>query len=75
MGVIIFALSMSVSGITFGMSKGWSLALIIMGMFPLISIGAHYAAILQRQGFSKSLKAYILLTLVMDKVPVMPNKP
>jgi hypothetical protein len=45
MGVIIFALSMSVSGITFGMTKGWSLALIIMVMFPLISVGGHFSAI------------------------------
>ena len=42
MGVIIFAGFMCISGLFFGLTKGWSLGLVILGMFPLIAGGTHF---------------------------------
>jgi len=39
MGTIIFGIFMAFSGICIGMTKGWDLALVILGCFPIVSVG------------------------------------
>ena len=39
MGTIIFGMFMTLSGLLVGMTKGWDLALVILGCFPMVSIG------------------------------------
>ena len=41
MGTIVFGNFMCISGLLVGLTKGWSLALVILGCFPIISFGLH----------------------------------
>jgi hypothetical protein len=58
MGSIITAFSMSISGMTFALTKGWSFTLVILGVFPLIGILTSLLTKIVQGGFKESTKAY-----------------
>jgi ABC-type multidrug transport system fused ATPase/permease subunit len=58
MGTIILALSMTVSGLTFAMTKGWSFSLVILGALPFVMVNAGLMARVMQKGFAENMKAY-----------------
>jgi len=38
MGTIILAFCMTIAGLTFAMTKGWSFSLVVLGSFPAIVV-------------------------------------
>jgi hypothetical protein len=51
MGTIILAFSMTISGLAFAMSKGWSYSLVVMGAFPAIIMATGLMTKVLQQGF------------------------
>ncbi len=58
MGSILMAFSMSISGMAFAFSKGWSFCLVILGVFPAIGILTSVLTKIMQGGFKESTKAY-----------------
>jgi hypothetical protein len=49
---------MFISGMTFGLTRGWNLALCILGVSPIIVIMTYVTTIFLQRGFEESLKSY-----------------
>ena len=52
MGTIILAFSMTVSGLTFAMTKGWSFSLVILAGLPFVLFSGTLMAMIMQKGFS-----------------------
>lgn len=58
MGTIIVAFSMTLSGMVFALTRGWSISLAIMGSFPFIMISTGLLTKVMQSGFLENMKAY-----------------
>ena len=58
MGTIILALSMCVAGLTFAFTKGWSFSLVLLVVFPFLTITMSLMAKVQSKGSQANMKAY-----------------
>jgi ABC-type bacteriocin/lantibiotic exporter with double-glycine peptidase domain len=58
MGTIILAFAMTLSGMAFAFSKGWSFSLVIMASFPAIMISTTLITKIMQGGFTEIMKAY-----------------
>ena len=58
MGTIILAFAMTISGLTFAFTKGWSFSLVLLGSFPFITICTAAVTKVMQTGFSENMKAY-----------------
>ena len=56
--MLFFNMSLFVSGMVFGLTRGWSLGLCIVGVSPLIVFGIFVTTTLLQRGFEDSIKAY-----------------
>lgn len=58
MGTIIFAIGMTIAGMTFAFVKGWSLSLAIMAIFPFMMTITSFLGKVMQGGFKENMKAY-----------------
>lgn len=58
MGTIILAYSMTIAGLTFSLSKGWSYSLAVMAAFPFMMISTAFMGKVMAQGSQETMKAY-----------------
>jgi len=58
MGTIIMAFSMTISGLAFAFSKGWSFSLVVLVSFPAIAITTNLLTKIVQGGFTANMKAY-----------------
>jgi ATP-binding cassette subfamily B (MDR/TAP) protein 1 len=58
MGTIIMAFSMTVAGLAFAFTKGWSFSLILLVGFPFIGVTTALMSKVQSQGSQETMKAY-----------------
>ena len=58
MGTIIMALCMTVAGLAFAFSKGWSYSLVVMAAFPFVGIATAMLSKVMQKGFKENMKAY-----------------
>lgn len=58
MSTIILALSMTLAGLTFAFSRGWSFSLVILASFPFLMISTSLMTKVLQGGFQENMKAY-----------------
>ena len=58
MGTIILAYSMTIAGLTFSLSKGWSYSLAVMAAFPFMMLSTAFMGKVMAQGSQETMKAY-----------------
>jgi ABC-type multidrug transport system fused ATPase/permease subunit len=58
MGTIILAFSMTVAGLTFAFTKGWSFSLVLLVAFPFLGITTSLMAKVMAKGSQETMKAY-----------------
>jgi ABC-type multidrug transport system fused ATPase/permease subunit len=58
MGTIILGCSMTVSGLTFAFTKGWSFSLVILAVMPIIIFTTGMITKVMQTGFQENMKAY-----------------
>ena len=58
MGTIILAFAMTIAGLAFAFSKGWSFSLVVMGAFPGIMVTTSVLTKTMQGGFRENMKAY-----------------
>ena len=58
MGTIIMSICMTMSGLIFAMSKGWSFSLVILCSFPPMAITTNLLTQIMQGGFTENMKAY-----------------
>lgn len=58
MSTIIIAFSMTIAGLTFAFSKGWSFSLVILAVFPVVAISTSLMTKIMQSGFQENMKAY-----------------
>lgn len=58
MGTIILAYSMTLAGLAFALSKGWSYSLVVMASFPALMLSTAFMGKVISQGTQETMKAY-----------------
>jgi ABC-type multidrug transport system fused ATPase/permease subunit len=58
MGTIILAFSMTVAGLTFAFTKGWSFSFVLLVAFPFLGFTTALMAKIMAQGSQETMKAY-----------------
>lgn len=58
MGMLLFNLSICVSGSVFGLTRGWNLALCIIAVSPFMVYSMHLITVFLQEGFENSIRAY-----------------
>jgi len=58
MGLIVWSISMSVSGFCFALYRGWLLSLILLGALPVLGGIGTYMAKVASSGYEINMKAY-----------------
>ena len=58
MSTIIMAFSMTVSGLVFAFTKGWSFSLALLAAFPFLMISTSLMTKIMQKGFQENMKAY-----------------
>lgn len=58
MGTIILAFSMTIAGLAFAFSKGWSFSLVVLASFPFIAVATSLVTKVMQSGFQENMKAY-----------------
>lgn len=58
MGTIILAFAMTISGLTFAFTKGWSFSLVVLASFPFIMVTTTLVTMVMQSGFQENMQAY-----------------
>lgn len=58
MGTIILAYAMTIAGLTFALSRGWSFSLVILAAFPFLGVTTSMVTKVMQGGFKENMKAY-----------------
>jgi ATP-binding cassette subfamily B (MDR/TAP) protein 1 len=58
MGTIILAFAMTVAGLAFAFTKGWSFSLVLLAVFPFLGFTTSLMAKVMAQGSQETMKAY-----------------
>ena len=58
MGTIILAFSMTVAGLTFAFTKGWSFSLVLLVAFPFLGFTTSLMTKILSKGSQETMKAY-----------------
>jgi len=58
MSTIILAYSMTIAGLTFALTRGWSFSLVILASFPFLGIATSLVTKVMQGGFQENMKAY-----------------
>lgn len=58
MGTIILAFAMTIAGLTFAFTRGWSFSLVLMACFPLLGLSTALMGKVLAQGSQETMKAY-----------------
>jgi ATP-binding cassette, subfamily B (MDR/TAP), member 1 len=58
MGTIILAYSMTVAGLAFAFTKGWSFSLVLLVVFPFLGVTTSLMSKVMSAGSQANMKAY-----------------